>query len=151
MQNLTIQTTLCGFFLLLIAGQAQPGCERQGIEGMIVFESGNQMPGPGVQREPAKGVKRELLIYPLLTASELEGEGNGFYAEPAEPPLKTVSSGEDGRFRVYLPAGEYSLLVREKDKLYANLQDGEGHVFPVEVAPGEMLEVEFKINYAAHY
>ncbi|QEC52253.1 hypothetical protein EDD80_106116 [Anseongella ginsenosidimutans] len=152
MRNLAIHTTLCGFFLLLLTGQTTPGCQsQQGIEGKIVFESGNQMPGPGVQREPAKGVKRELLIYPLLKATELEAEGNGFYSEPAQPPVKTVTSNDDGSFRVQLPPGNYSLLVREKEKLYANLSDGAGHIHPVEVKPNEMLQIEFKITYAAHY
>src|SRR3546814_4243478 len=69
--------TICGIFLMLLSGQGEPGCaSRQGIEGRIVFESGNRMPGPGVVHEPAKGVKRELLVYPLLSAAELKSEGN---------------------------------------------------------------------------
>ncbi|HEY9561318.1 MAG TPA: hypothetical protein VIR29_11090 [Anseongella sp.] len=144
--------TICGIFLMLLSGQGEPGCaSRQGIEGRIVFESGNRMPGPGVVHEPAKGVKRELLVYPLLSAAELKSEGNGFYGEPAESPVETVTSREDGNFRVQLPPGKYSLLVREKAKFYANRLDGEGNVFPVEVKPGEILQVEFKINYEATY
>lgn len=149
---MSLHTTLTAVLLVLLAGQAQPGCQgRQGIRGRIVFESGNQMPGPGVERQPAEGVKRELLIYPLLKADALEGKQNGFYIEPAESPLETVTSDHEGNFQVALPPGEYSLLVREEGKLYANLFDGEGHIFPVEVKSGEMTEVEFKINYAAVY
>lgn len=141
-----------GFFLFSLAGQVQSGCERnQGIEGRIVFESGNQMPGPGVDREPAKGVRRELVIYPLLKRTDLEETQPGFYKVPDREPVKIVTSDTSGHFRAHLPPGDYSLLVREKEQLYANRSDGQGHVFPVAVQAGEMTAVEFKITYEAAY
>ena len=152
MHYFTTQAVILGILLISLGGTAPSGCERnQGIQGRILFESGNQMPGPGVVREPAKGVQRELRVYPVLHGNQLQGEGNGFYDEPAHPPVKTVTSDTAGYFRVQLPPGEYSLLVQENDRLYANRFDGEGRIFPVKVEAGKMTEVEFKINYAAAY
>ncbi|HYH57562.1 MAG TPA: hypothetical protein VD772_13175 [Anseongella sp.] len=117
----------------------------------MLFESGNQMPSPGLQRAPGKGVKRQLLVYDLIRQDELEGEGNGFYREPPDPPLKTASSNADGSFRIQLDPGKYTLFVREKGKLYANRSDGDGNIFPVEVKRGEISVVEFRISYDAYY
>ena len=101
--------------------------------------------------EEAVGVRREVLIYPLMNRSRLEDLEGGFYALPDQEPLKTVSSGNDGTFSLRLDPGSYSLFVKEDGKLYANLSDGEGNVHPVEVEAGKVTEIEFKITYAAYY
>ena len=65
--------------------------------------------------------------------------------------VTAVRSDQNGYFEVELPQGRYSLFVREGGYYYANLIDGEGYVFPVEVKEGEAAGIQFDITYMATY
>ena len=134
---------------------------REGISGYVRFWEGDFMPTfPGDERDgKVYPVVRQVLFFtPILSAdaeySLVEVEPGLFVdlviGVPVEP-VAMVWSDVEGYFEVSLPPGRYSILVRECGYLYANMLDGDGYIFPVEVTDGELTSVQFDITYMATY
>lgn len=123
---------------------------KQGICGTVVEKRGNRMPGPGAAASAGRSAVRNVLIFKLLNASEVDMGENGFINSVRNAkPVKTVQSDAKGRFCVSLPAGKYTVMVREPKGLYANLSDGENNIFPVEVTKNRQATITVEITHAA--
>ncbi len=139
------------FILLGIAATAVAQLP-QGIRGTVIFKRGNLMPGPNRPQAKGQPVKREIFVYELTKMAQMKARTDGFYEEIGTKLVKKGRSDSKGRFRISLPPGQYSVLVKEPDKgLYANVFDGEMNAFPVEVKAGRFKTVSLEINYAAVY
>lgn len=140
------------FLVLLGIAATALAQAQQGIRGTVVFKSGNQMPGPGRKPPAGKPVRRELFVYEPTQIAQMTTRQDGFYEAVQTKLVKRTWSDKQGRFRITLPPGQYSVLVREPNKgLFANVFDGDMHAFPVEVKPGRFTTVSLEINYAAAY
>lgn len=141
--------------LLLAVTKSCEEMPEQGLAGKVRWLEGNLMPTisenpdetPQKKGEP---VQRELHIYELTTMDEATAEGT-FFQDLQTELVKTVETNEEGEFVVALPAGRYSVFVKEEQGLFANSFDGEGHINPVKVKEGEVTEIQIDINYAAAY
>ncbi|SDK67214.1 hypothetical protein SAMN05421823_103245 [Catalinimonas alkaloidigena] len=132
------------------------GCSeplQQGLRGVVTFKSGNLMPGPDLDPRAAAGqpVVREVYIFPLTKLSEAFATEAPFYDSLATEPIAVAQSDSTGCFQVRLPAGHYSVFVREKDRYYANGFDGDGYIFPVDIEEDEVTDISFDIDYEAAY
>lgn len=146
MKNLSLLVVLL-FFTVAASGQS-----AQGIRGTVVFKSGNQMPGVGRTPPAGKPVRREIFVYEPTKMAQMKTRADGFYEDVQTKLVQKGRSDSKGRFRISLPPGQYSVLVKEPDKgLFANVFDGDMHAFPVEVKPGRFTTVSLEINYAAAY
>lgn len=139
--------------LLLIAcktGQ-QPSSAGQGIEGQLWWLEGDFMPRiggrPTGKRTPAQ---RSVVAYEAISLQAMKHPGPLFPSVPARKVAET-ESGPDGKFRLSLPPGIYSVFTREAEGLFANSFDGNGIVNPVSVKEGEFTNITLEINYAATY
>lgn len=128
---------------------------QQGIQGQVIWLEGNLM--PTIQEEATdsskpqgKGVARTVYIYELTHRDEAKFQ-DGFFSDIDENPIAQVDSDENGYFSAQLMPGKYSVLVEEKQGLYANLFDGEGHIHPVQVYPDSVSHIEVKVDYKAVY
>ncbi|ADB41325.1 hypothetical protein [Spirosoma linguale] len=125
---------------------------KQGICGVVREKRGNFMPSPDSPRPNPDGapVVREVLIFPLLNISQVETGESGFINSVGDvKPVKTVTSGKDGKFCVSLPVGQYTVMVREPKGLYANLSDSQGNIFPVSVQKNKSVSVTVDITHQA--
>ncbi|MCC9166408.1 carboxypeptidase regulatory-like domain-containing protein [Pontibacter harenae] len=132
--------------------QEQQMAVKEGITGKVLWQSGNQMPSPDAPQSRSKrGVQRTLYIYELTNSSQTTTTDGVFHTNIQTDLVTQVATAADGSFTVSLKPGRYSLFTKEENGLYANLFDGENNIFPVEVKKGELTNVEFLINYNAHY
>lgn len=142
-------------FLLTTAGcAAQKKKDSQGISGTVLWRSGNLMPSPDVKVAKSKGspIVREIFIYELTRNTQTEpAEEAGFYQKINAKLIKKVTSNQAGRFKVDLPAGYYSLFVKEDKGFYANLFDDAMNINPVHIQQGKWEKMDIIVDYAAVY
>jgi hypothetical protein len=134
---------------------------NEGISGYVLFWEGDFMPTfPGDERDGrVYPVFREVCFFTAILSSDVEWsyvevEPNQFVHLVTDIPTEPVAivwSDVEGHFEVALPPGKYSIFVREYGYLYANMFDGDGYIFPIEVADGEVTKVQFDITYMAAY
>ena len=149
---LTLVSTLTTYAQKPRSAKSSKSSVTQGICGIVLEKRGNHMPSPDSPRPNPGGtaVEREVLIFPLLNISQVDAGDNGFINSVGESkPVKTVKSGRDGKFCVSLPAGRYSVVVREPKGLYANLFDSQNNIFPVRVEKGKKAQVTVEITHQA--
>lgn len=125
---------------------------KQGIQGRVLWESGNRMPSPDApQTNGKRGVERTLYIYQLTNGAQVTTQDGVFHSNIQTKLVTQVVTDANGNFAVSLKPGKYSLFSKEEKGLYANLFDGDNNIFPVEVEEGKVTAVEFLINYNATY
>lgn len=123
---------------------------KQGIVGQLDWVTGNQMPGPDKKPVARQGVAREVQIYELLNQNDVESDGV-FIKKVNKTLVKTVLSDSNGNFKVSLPPGLYSILIKEADGLFANQFDQNNNIQPVIVKEKGFSRVNIIINYEAAY
>jgi len=65
--------------------------------------------------------------------------------------IKTAVSDSNRNFKVSLPPGSYSILIKEANGLFANQFDQNNNIQPVIVKETGFSEVTIIINYEAAY
>lgn len=142
-----MRSTLILVFIGLIV---EVGAQKQGIKGQVFWLSGNQMPGPGRESAPHLGIQREIHIYKPATPTDAEQQ-DGFFKEiKTEFVAKTLTK-TDGRFKIKLPPGEYSVFTREPKGLFANLYDKDNRINIVVVKPKKFTWHVITVDYEAVY
>jgi len=152
-----LRNDLTGLNLKPLTDMPEPNQQsiKQGIQGRVIWLEGNLMPGivePGdaPPQPTGKGIQRNLYIYPLVHRDSATIQ-NGFYADVQKKLIKKVATDESGFYSIALPPGRYSVLVEEKQGLYAGFFDGQGNLQPVEVKPGQLSKQDIKVDYKAVY
>lgn len=141
----------------LAYGQKQPRRKaakpamKQGICGTIVVKRGNYMPAPDTPARTGQPAEREVLIFPVLTMDQVEMGDSGFINDTkGAKPIKTVKADKQGKFCVAdLPAGQYSVVVREPKGLYANSFDAKNRINAVTVQSGKIATISIDITHQA--
>ncbi|MBL8623264.1 MAG: hypothetical protein JNK64_18270 [Myxococcales bacterium] len=108
-----------------------------GIAGTVAILAGNYMPPtppgtPGPQ--PAAGAPVHILRGPHALMAAID-RGSADY-------VATVTTDRDGRFRVVLPAGTYTVLTEHDGAPYLNCFSGDGTWCTVTVADGAWSETQ---------
>jgi hypothetical protein len=123
---------------------------NQGIEGNIYKVSGNQMPMKGTQRNKPKALICEVYIYQATTAKQAQGQGT-LYSHISTKLVSKVKTDSTGHFQAELPAGLYSVFVKEGNQYFASESDGTGTLNPAEVATGKVTTRNVTVNFDAAY
>lgn len=116
------------------------------------IDLGRRQPDARPWRQPVeqKGVAREVYVYPVLTMADVKMEGV-FVSEVNKPVYKKLQSTSSGKFIINLPAGVYSILIKEDAGLFVNSFDVKQQLNPITVNSGQVTRVEIIINYNAAY
>ncbi len=124
---------------------------KQGIEGYIYELTGNQMPMKGKPAGSNKhGVKRVVYFYQATTLQQVQGN-TPLFDKVNTPLVLKIMSNADGRYKVSLPAGKYSIFVKENDKLFAAETDGTGILNPVTVTTDKITRRDITITVNAAF
>jgi hypothetical protein len=122
------------------------------LEGTVIFWQGDFMPtNPTGTKTP---VVREVFIYEPTSISEVtpaHAVSDGFYSSIQTKLVATTMSDDSGHFSLILPAGQYSLFVRENGLYYSNDSDANGRIYPVTIISEETTTIEFDITYQATF
>ncbi len=111
------------------------------LYGKIILYNGNCMPG-------ASGCKtssvsrtiyiREPVLMGAMEATHLKEKNN---------LVKQIKSDDDGKYKIVLPVGTYSVFVEDGDKEYCNLFGDQGKVCQVVVKNG-IVKYNIEIDHA---
>ncbi len=123
----------------------------QVIEGYIYELTGNQMPIKGKPTNRNKhGVKREVYFYKAASLQQTEGS-IPLFDKVNTPLVMKTTSGKDGHYKASLPAGSYSVFVKENGKLFAAETDGPGTLNLVIVMPNTITRHDITITVNAAF
>lgn len=143
---------LCSLVLISFSAGQDAACRHSGIEGHVYLVRGNQMPSPDMPPASPRGTSTTLYIYELTNISQVAREGvSAFYRSISTHPVKVVTTGDDGAFKVKLKPGHYSLFVKKGELFYSSMFDEKNNIHPVEVKKGKFTEENFTVNYDAVY
>jgi hypothetical protein len=158
LRAVTAYTVICLmaiWFVLSSCSATRPGLSESGITGQVIWFEGNLMPGiyPGGEPAGAGGspAQRQILIYELTHSREALPDGGPFYTRISTRQVAQAQSDPEGRFRVALSPGRYSVFTAEEEGYFCNISDVGGYLFPVEVSPGQYTDIRIEINYRAYY
>ena len=124
-----------------------------GVWGTVAFQEGNCMPTVDAKTNcKTCPVKRTVRIYEYAASSKVAAAANeaGFFTAINTKLIREVKSDKKGFFQAELPDGQYSIVVEENGRLYANGTDQDGGINPVTVRGG-MEKIDIIINYKAVY
>ena len=126
--------------------------ETQGITGLVTRVTGNQMPGPGATKPPPKGIPATILIYEPTHTSQVTQSGTSpLYTAINTRLVASVMSDSTGLFTVALPAGSYSLFVKQGKLFFANLFDTNNNISLFTVEEGKLTKIKLTVNSGASY
>ena len=123
-----------------------------GVWGTVAFQEGNCMPTVGTSNTcKTCPVKRTIRIYEYTAPANVNrGTDSGFFSSINSKLVREVKSDKKGFYQAELPDGQYSVVIEENGKLYANGTDEKGGINPVTVKGG-MEKLDIIINYKAVY
>lgn len=120
------------------------------LEGTIVFEKGNQMPG-GADHLNLKGeAQRNVYIYELTNLDSVEKVGR-LYTTIKSKLVRKAKTKKNGTFKTKLAEGNYSIVTKEKNGYYVSEFDKYNNLHPILIKSGQTTFVSILINYEAVY
>ena len=100
--------------------------QYQGVHGKVIVINKHYMPlrNPKLKENKIQnnGIKSEIIVFKKINLHDVQHiQINGtFFATMPYKIFKKISSDSLGFFKAYLPAGEYSLLLKKGDGYYCN-------------------------------
>ncbi|GJM61737.1 hypothetical protein [Persicobacter diffluens] len=138
--------------LFWVIGCKSPAQESMGtIEGNIYWKEGNHMPMIGAEPKAPQGVERTLYFFEPVKSSEIERNALGLFNLTEAKAVATIKSDKNGHFKGSLPAGQFSVLVKEEEGFFGNIMNGEGVINPVSIEAGGSQKMDIQVDYKATY
>ena len=111
-----------------------------GIWGTASHRQGNCMPGPQSTTCLDCPIQTQVRIYAYTTFQDAirAMTGGSYFDSFSTVLIKTVDTDAHGFFQTDLPDGKYTIALIKDGKLFANLSDGQGGIWPVSVSKGKV-------------
>lgn len=118
--------------------------QSQGISGFVIYLSGNQMPTN--QTDESRSNSQPVSTKVWIFSGKIMGTGSPrWLLEKAQKHPSLIGwtvSDSNGKFKVGLPPGEYTLLAEYGSNLYLNKFLGDGSFASVQVTTNQVTEVQ---------
>ena len=129
----------------------RPAVQNTGqLSGYVYLETGNQMPSPNRRARIPKGMVTTLAIYEATLFKQAEGT-SPIFTKINSRHIADVPTDSTGHYIVKLPAGKYSVFIKDGNELFANESDGDGIINPVEITTAKAVTKNWKMARNALY
>ncbi len=138
----------------IVVAQRHKKVVTQGISGIVLWQSGNLMPSPDapvVTASKGSPAQREVYVYQLTNQKQTDASAAPFFGKITTKLIAKVQTGKDGKFKIKLPVGYYSVFTKEDKGLYANQFDDAMNIFAVQVTQNKWSDITFLIDYQAAF
>jgi hypothetical protein len=146
------------YLLLIMAGCCTTKADNllnnmpQGIKGYVTELVGDQMPGPGKEKNPGKPLATTIYVYEATSVNQVDRKNDEpYYSAIRTKFVKSFDSDKDGFFAADLLPGKYSLFTKVDGKFFASVFDGDGTIAPVLVEENKITGVNIVVNAKATY
>jgi hypothetical protein len=124
----------------------------QGITGHITEATGNQMPMKDAPLPVGKGILTTVLIYEPTNINQVSRTGTSpVYTAISTKLVASADTDSTGAFTVDLPAGSYSVFIKQGKQFYANLFDVNNNIALFTVQEGKLTRADLKVSSKASY
>jgi hypothetical protein len=134
------------------AKKASRNTIKQGIQGTVTEQTGNQMPMKGAPPSVPTGIKTTVFIYEPTRLTDVQQVGGSpVYTSIRTKRVASVETDSTGAFQVALPVGSYSLFVKQGNQFYANLFDSQNNIALFEVEEGKLTNARLTVSSRANF
>jgi hypothetical protein len=142
MRNKAIQFV----FLVCLAPMLMGFCILpQGIFGHVFLEKNASMPLKGMPKQKGLPISTMVYVYEAANVDQLIAQ-EGNYAKGIEARLiKQVRSNNDGKFKLRLAPGKYTIVLGYRDGIYIPFFSGNTGIAFVEVSKHQFQEIDLSI------
>ncbi|HVD98010.1 MAG TPA: hypothetical protein VNB90_07370 [Cytophagaceae bacterium] len=127
-----------------------PGKVHQGITGKVLFKEGDFLSSGEIVNGKVYGVERQLFFYEPTNIKDAEATEGDFVKHVFTEVIDSVNSDKHGNFAKELPEGKYSIFLKESNRLYSKIGDGD-YYMPVRVYKDSSINIIVEIDYKASY
>lgn len=125
--------------------------EQQGIEGQILEQLGNQMPQVGKPFSKGKPYSTTVYIYQPFYANVVEEKQGNLLLKCNGILVDSLTTNNLGFFKVNVPPGIYSVVVRYEGRFFASHFTQFNEVALVKVDKGVFVKNDITIHVKASY
>lgn len=137
---------VCGMIPKPIKMQAE-----QGIQGQVFEQNGNQMPLKDKPFSKGRGYATKIYVFePTTIQSAIQVEGS-LFKKPITKLIASIDSDSNGRFKISLSPGKYSVLVGYENAYYASSFNRENEMGIVQILPGKFNTIDLIISIKASF
>lgn len=151
---------LLGFLICLSCKRPQtaqenvalaPGRVNQGLVGKVLFKEGEFSPsGEILDNGKVYGIERQIFLYELTNIKDVDAAEGDFIKYISTELIDSIQSDKHGNFRKELPVGQYSVFIKESNRLYSKIGDDD-YYMPVTVYKDSSTSVIIEVDYKASY
>jgi hypothetical protein len=111
-----------------------------GIWGTASHRQGNCMPVSESTTCLDCPIQTQVRIYAYTTFQDAKRAmtGGPYFDSFSTGLIKTINTDAQGFFQTDLPDGKYTIALVQEGKLFANMFDGQGGIWPVSVSQGKV-------------
>lgn len=139
-------------YLLLFAPFLMGFCIRsQGIKGRILIEKEANMPLKGRANQSGMPFSTTIFVYEYASVNQLMNQQGNFAKGLNAKLVKQVRSGVDGKFKLQLRPGKYTLVLGYEEGLYIPFFSGLNGVSHIEVTKHQFQEIDLTISASSGF
>jgi hypothetical protein len=122
----------------------------QGVKGVILEITGNQMPRIGAPASEPKPYPTTVFFYEPTDITRTQQWNRGpLFTNIYTKLILAINTDSSGVFTAKLPVGTYSVFVQAGQNFYANSFDIRNNINLVSVEKGKLTELNMVVNFAS--